>query len=320
MTRSDSPIFVCGADRSGTSLTYALLASHPNISMVRRTNIWRWFHGKFGDLADPENLRRAIDTMRRYERMDVLEPDWDRVRAEFTDGPATYGHLFSVLHGQRAERVGRTRWGDKSLHAEHQAAAIFTEFPRARVIHMIRDPRDRHASIANRYEDREKRLASTTGRWLESVAAADSNQRRYGDRYRVVRYEDLARHPEQITRELCRFVDEPFVPSMLDMDGAPEHTQGNSSFDDLTPGTISTAPIGRYTTLLDADDLAFIQLTCGRPMRRLGYEVDEIEPRPLRARVSTPLNLGRLTAWSLKQRIGRPRERVPEHRLSGASR
>ena len=40
--RKRGPVFIAGADRSGTTLLFALLASHPNISMSRRTNAgWR---------------------------------------------------------------------------------------------------------------------------------------------------------------------------------------------------------------------------------------------------------------------------------------
>ena len=52
MSIDNQPIFIAGPDRSGTTLLYALLASHPNISMVRRTNFWRWFYGRYGDLSN----------------------------------------------------------------------------------------------------------------------------------------------------------------------------------------------------------------------------------------------------------------------------
>ena len=126
--RRTEPVFIGGADRSGTTLAFALLASHPNISMVRRTNMWRWFDGRFGDLAEPANLEAAIDALRRYRRLDQLDPDWDRVRRDVTAGPPTYARLFDSMHRQRAERLGRARWGDKSLHTECYADAVFRAY------------------------------------------------------------------------------------------------------------------------------------------------------------------------------------------------
>ena len=48
--------------------------------MTRRTNLWRHFYGQFGDLAEPANLDRCLDTMRRYKRLVGLETDWERLR------------------------------------------------------------------------------------------------------------------------------------------------------------------------------------------------------------------------------------------------
>lgn len=317
---STGPVIVCGADRSGTSLLFALLSSHPNLSMVRRTNMWRWFHGKFGDLSDPANLDQAITTMRRYERLAPLAPDWDRIQEELATGEPTYGRLFDLMHRQRAERLGRPRWGDKSLHSEYFADAIFDEFPDARVIHTIRDPRDRHASIVNRYDDGSKGIGAATGRWLSSARAARRNLRRFPGRYLVVRFEDLASDPVPVTQRVCAFIGEPFVPEMMDMAGAPEHERGNSSFGALPPRTISTKPIGRYKAALRPEDVAFIQMTAGRAMRQLGYALDPVLlPTPDRVRfalTSAPVDLGRLAVWSVRDRLSLPRATVPERRLA----
>ena len=57
------PIFIGGLERSGTSLLYALLASHPNIAMTRRTNLWPFFYQQYGNLANPENSGSAADRL-----------------------------------------------------------------------------------------------------------------------------------------------------------------------------------------------------------------------------------------------------------------
>jgi hypothetical protein len=318
----DGPVFICGAERSGTSLMYALLASHPQLSMIRRANMWRWFYGKFGDLGDPENLDAAIDALERYKRLAPLEADWERVRREFDEGPPTYGRLFDLPHRHRAERIGRARWGDKSLHSEYFAREIFTEFPDARVIHMVRDPRDRYASIANRYEHSSKGIASATGRWLASVRAGETNMSRYPDRYSVVRFEDLLEDPLVVTSQTCAFIGEAFDPEMMKMSGAPEHSHGNSSFGDLAPKTISTAPMGRYRTKLRPADIAFIQLVAGGPMRRHGYAIDAVDLRGAErwrfAAVTAPRDSCRLAYWSLNQRRHQAEERPPATRLVDA--
>lgn len=308
-----APLFIAGPDRSGTTLMYALLASHPDVSMVRRTNMWRYFHGRYGDLARPANLERCLDAMVGYRRMRHLQPNPERIRREFLEGPPTYGRLFALFHQHNAERVGATRWGDKSLHTEHSADRVFAEFPNARIIHMVRDPRDRYASVRARNGQELSRVGAATGRWLASARAGRRNQAHYPGRYLIVRYEDLAQAPEPTMRRVCAAAGLEYTRGLLAMSGAPEHRDrgGNSSFGDLAPGTISTGAIGRFRWAVVPTDVAFIQLVAGRQMAALGYEparVELTEAGWLRFWLAQmPVDLTRMVAWMVLARVRRRR-------------
>jgi hypothetical protein len=251
----------------------ALLASHPQLSMVRRTNMWRYFHGRYGDLSNPANLDRCLDDMIGFRRMRHLEPDRERIMRGFLEGEPTYGRLFALFHLHHAERVGKPRWGDKSLHTEHYAERVFAEFPEARVVHMMRDPRDRYASVRKRWGRDESRVAGATGRWLQSTHAAQRSAARHPQGYLIVRYEDLAADPEGTMRRVCRFADLPFAPEMLSMSGVPEVRDhgGNSSYGSREAGTISTRSVGRYREVLPRDEIAFIETVARAEMTAFGY-------------------------------------------------
>jgi hypothetical protein len=321
MTATD-PILLVGPDRSGTTLLYALLGSHPDVSMVRRTNMWRWLDGCFGDLAVPDNLDRCLDTMLRYERLDVLEPDEGRIRAAFADGAKTYGRLFDIMHSQHAERLGRTRWADKSLHTEFHADRVFADLPGTRMIHMVRDPRDRYASIVRRYEDRQKGPGAIMGGWLASMRQGERNVARHPARYQFVHYETLASSPETTLRTVCDFLDLDFVPEMLGMGAVADSRDysGNSSFGTLAPGTISTRPIGRFRSVLSPRQITFIQACAGRRMAAHGYDLDAVRlsgsDRLAFYAGDAPLGFLRLSGWMVSQRLGdRGGKGVPERRL-----
>lgn len=323
-----SPIFIGGPDRSGTTLLYALLASHPNISMGRRSNMWRFFYRNYGDLSVAGNFERCLHDMTHYHKMRYLHADPDRIRREFRQGEPTYGRLFALLHEHNAERVGKSRWGDKSLHIEYYARGIFSEFPDARVIQMVRDPRDRYASVRKRFGKDTPRLGASTARWLRAIRQGRANARRFPDKYRIVRYESLAREPESTLRDICEFIGEPYDPMMLTMRGAADYhdSGGNSSFEKMEPGVISTRSIGRFAAVLTPSEIAFIQMLCGGEMARLEYEKAPVKfgfgERVRHMAVTVPIQLARLGGWWMVTDITMRRGEQPprsHHTLSTAA-
>jgi hypothetical protein len=315
------PILVTGADRSGTTLLYTLLASHPRIMMVRRTNLWRWFDRRFGDLANPDNLSRCLELMIRYERLSVLSLDPDAIVRDFNMGEPTYGRLFEIVFSQQAARLGFPRWGDKSLHTELAAERVFAAWPGARMIQVIRDPRDRYLSVLGRAGPDTGRDISIVARWIRSTRAAERNLDRYNGRYMVLRYEDLVANPYERTKEVCDFIGETFNPVMMQMRGGDQRSLegGNSSFDTLPPGVISARSVGRYRSALPARKVAFIEYACRSSMQTLGYELDY----PVLGSADKLRYFGdivdgtfRIPAWLLNESLAERRTRgVPHHRL-----
>jgi len=316
------PVFVAGLERSGTSLMFALLASHPSIAMTRRTNLWKHFYGQFGDLRDDRNLARCLEAMRRYKRLVVLRPDLEALRRGFQAGERTYGRLFALLEQQTADRLGKPRWGDKSLDTERWARPILDAYPHARILHMLRDPRDRYASSYTRWKGRRGGAGAGTAEWLASARLAVANRDRDPDRYLIVRYESLATDAERTVREICAFIDEPFAPEMLSMDGSGRFKEqgGNSSYGARQPGTISTSSIGRFREVLPPADVAFMQWLAGREMQAFGYQLEPVRlggrGRLAFAVRDVPAGLARVLAWHVRQlaRNLRPRP-VPSYRL-----
>jgi hypothetical protein len=290
--------------------------------MVRRTNMWHYFYARYGNLSQRDNFERCLAAMLRYKRLRPLKPDPDRIRREFRQGEPTYGRLFALFHEHQAERVGKPRWGDKSLLTERHVDHILVDFPNAKFIHMVRDPRDRYASVYKRYSVNRGKVGVATGKWLYSARLATRNLRRYPDRYMPVRYEALVSQPEATLREVCAFIDEPYVPAMLTMEGAPDHRDkgGNSSFGRLEPGAISTRSIGRFRQVLSKSDIAFMQRQAGQTMVALGYSLDPIHFSFTEwlhfTVVDWPANLARMAAWTAREAAqDRKGRSLPSYRI-----
>jgi len=326
------PIYLAGIERSGTSLMYALLASHPNIAMTRRTNLWTYFNNQYGDLNKAENLERCLSVMSQYKRLRAIKIDTERIHRELDQGEKSYARLFSLIEGHFAEVQGKSRWGDKSLNTERYMDDIFAVFSNARIIHMMRDPRDRYASAKTRWTDMKGRVGAGTAMWLESVKLARRGQQRFPRQYLVVRYEDLVAQPEQMLHKVCEFLGEEYVPEMLTMMGAPTHRNkgSNSSYGKREVGAISTDSIARYRQVLSQQEIKYMQDFCRDGMLEFGYALDDIR---FSARdwisylfVDWSFNFARMSFWTAKETflgiVGRTlpaRRLVPQKNIAQAS-
>lgn len=292
MSDARAPIFIGGLSYSGKTQLRMALGAHPEISMTRRTSLWDRFHGRFGDLGKPRNLDRCLFTMVADEGVRQLEPDPERIRSEFVQGPTTYARLFGLFHRQYADRRGKRRWGDQLGFVERFADHIFAAFPSARLIHMVRDPRTRYRAGMNTAGRTPGAVGWETAKWLRSADLAERNRGRYPGRYVVVRYEDLAARPVQTVRQVCAFLGEECLPSM-------ERAIGKIAFDvgERTLGGDGTGTLAA---------IAFVDRYAGPRLRSFDYG-------PLPAWLSPrhdlffnlldwPLNRATMAAWSLLEK------------------
>ncbi len=122
-----------------------------------------------------------------------------------------YVPLSATILERYTERLGKSRWGDQAQKIECYADVIFTNYPTAKIIHMIRDPRDRIAckKVVRRRRNEEKKIRqfhSDISGWLLSVYLAEQNQKQYPDRYKIVDYETLCFQPKETMHDVCVFL------------------------------------------------------------------------------------------------------------------
>lgn len=323
MPARSGPVYIGGLDRSGKTTMHAFLTSHPNISIPAvGSNMWTYFYGRFGDLARPENLRRCLDSMMRYKHVVFLRPDRARIEREFATGPHTYARLFSLFLIHFAERDGKARWGAQTGLIERYADRLFDSYPGLKVVHMIRDPRDRYQASIEKWPDGFGRAGGAVARWNYSSRLAQRHQADHPDDYLIVRFEDLVLDAEATVRAVCAFLDEPFHEEMMQMAGAPTH-RGRVMGDRPGRVELSGEYIGGFQGAISAPELAYIQNHAGEGMRRHGYElapVDMSRQERLRYRfVDSPNQSMRRLAWATvetaQQRFPRLVPRRPGQRM-----
>lgn len=301
-----NPIFIGGPDRCGKTTLRAFLVSHPNISIPAvGSNMWTYFYGQYGDLGKLDNFTRCLDAMLHYKHVAFLEPDPERIHREFLAGEPTYGRLFALFQIHHAEREGKPRWGDQTGLIERYADQVFDAYPQAKMLHMMRDPRDRYEASLALWPSGKGRTGGATARWLYSTNLAEKNKKKYPQQYMVVRYESMVADPEATLQEVCAFLEEEYVPSMLSMEGAIDFREklGTSDGENL----LSNKYIGVYRRSIPPGEIEFMQMFSERQMRRYEYELAQLD-FPVSSRLKFwvydwPVNLFRMITWRGREAI-----------------
>lgn len=271
----DGPVYVGGLDRSGKTTMAGFLGSHPKIAIPAvGSNMWTYFYRRFGDLSDERNLDACLDALWRYKHVRFLDPDIGEIKDRFQAGSQwTYAELFSLFLRGFAERMGKPRWGAQTTLIERHAPELFEAYPGLRVVHMVRDPRDRYEASLALWPDGRGRAGGAVARWLYSEGLARKWEERFPGCYLVVRFEDLITEPEATLRDVCDFLGEDFDPAMMSMDASPRHRErmvkasAGGEF-------VSAQFIGMYQDRIDSGESAFIELHARKAMERRGYVPD----------------------------------------------
>ncbi len=310
---SAAPVFIGGLDRSGKTHLRLMLSAHPRMIFSRRTNLWTQYYRRYDRLDRQANLERCLSALAKNKHIRGLGVDFERLRRDFARGEVSYERLFALIHEQYAGLNAKIRWGDQTEGLEKMAPVLLAEFPEAKFLHLIRDPRDRYQAILekNRVEGRsgraflrERSLGASTARWMASAELAAAHRQRFPDSYRVVRYEDLVLEPVQTLRNVCEFLEEDFYPEMVEMRAERRFTERGGREDGI-PSPLSTDYVGRYRRKLTPFEIAFIQQRAERWMQVFGYQPEPVRIRRLSSVWDWLISATSLYGWQMLERAAR---------------
>ena len=271
----NSPIFIGGLDRSGKTYIRMMLAAHPRLFFSRRTNLWTSYYNRYGDLNKVGNLQMCLADLTKSKHIRSLIPDFASLKRDLETAPVSYSRLFALIHEHYAEMIGKARWGDQTEFIERCADDIFTAYPDAKIIHMLRDPRDRYEAMLHK-SHRRGGVGVATARWCASAVLAQKNEHDFRGRYKVIRYEDMVTTSEKILRDVCDFLEEDFHPEMLLLENEARFSNTITDDEDEAVTPLTTKYIGRYHNELGIREVAYIQKQAGRLMSAFGYSLDPI--------------------------------------------
>lgn len=226
---SPVPLFIVGMPRSGTSLVEQILASHPDVRGA-------------GELENLEDLERRAPQI--LGRTGSYPGCLSGVTAE---AMATLARPYLDAIGSLSQGA---RYVTDKLPGNYERLGLIEKlFPDARIIHLVRDPRD--TCLSCYFQNFGKNLTYSSD--LQALGEVYRIYERLMDHWRStlsigildIRYEALVTSPEPEVRRLLEFCELPWEPRCLEFHKSQRYI--NTASYDQVRQPLYRSSIGRWS-------------------------------------------------------------------------
>jgi len=266
--------FIVGCPRSGTTFLATLLREFFDIGFVNELQIIPIFYKKLKNyipLTEKKNLDRLVSDIIKDNFFDIFRKTYSKYVGKpinitkedilsLLPEKSYAGVIYSILENA-AIKIGKTRVGSKN--PDSYLDIINELFPRAKVIHIIRDGRDcalsfyrMHWGHTNAYMAAKTwKLHVSKNRYLGSSLLMD--------RYIELKYEDLLSNPISQLNRLANFLH-------LSVDW--------KNVEKLVESMTIKNNFYKWKKKMTQKDLKIFQAVAGDLLQECGYELAPVDP------------------------------------------
>lgn len=278
-TRNDSLgeaadiVFVVGMPRSGTKLLRGILNNHKDIAILPNEThffpVLRRRLQSYGDITEWDEFARLYREFQDATFFRRMADQGQQIKPEgwFQNLKGReFRHIVGAFFECYRQMTGCVLVGDKSPSYITQLPLIAEISPGAKVIHIIRDPRDYYVSMRRAWG---KNLARAVQRWKDGIRKCRSDAEHFGLSYVEIKYEDLLQQTEPTLVRLCQFLGVAIDQDMLALKRPSE--SGLHSGNARGASEIVRDNFGRWRQQLSQDEIRTLESISGQLMVDLGY-------------------------------------------------
>lgn len=278
-----SPVFVVGCGRSGTTLLRLMLHRHSQLYIAKESyfipEMYPFWHEGMGDDEIDAFVSKIMEYPKPPEQAAIDFLGWDQAGLReycMQMRNSRYSDVVTGLYTHGMAKESKIYWGDKTPRYIINLPLLYSLFPHAKFIHLIRDGRDVTLSYykcgwgpGNILEGaRLWRNRVNAGRAFHA-ANPDAN-------YYEMRFEDLLEAPEMALRKLCDFIGLQYEENMLEYHKNTEQSFGENEH--LENHALLRSPINSkrskaWTREMSDRDVIQFQAIAGDILREYGYEL-----------------------------------------------
>lgn len=281
-------VFIVCNPRSGSTLTRNILRQwdsvsvSPELGFLYRVASQR---KRFLPLSDPENQQRLSDRIfTKMKKFDVVKSfqklTGDEVKTnaiisrkkkqldEFLRNAEnlSFRSLYQWIIEEFSVGNGSTFVVKKPVNL-YMLPTIETWFPDAKILGLVRDPRDTVVSMTKGDREGLDAFWKAPCLWSFNASRLEAARDQLEDNpFRIQRFEDLIQSPEDTIEGMCDFLNLEYSSEKA---RNPAHV--NSAFEENTRG-FNTDVIGRFREKLTSSEVTEIETICRSEMETFHYE------------------------------------------------
>lgn len=312
------PFFIVGMPRSGTSLLRLCLNAHPLLGAPDETHYFnRFWRREKNDEKLTANRQRGLKLAEKFlahtrvMMNDFDEEDLKAIHQKIIQSPQiTHPVIFEAMMHYYIQKVGKQTWGEKTPAHLFFIDPIKKYYPQAKIIHIVRDPRDVSLSWINSSFNRGNTVYHAL-RWRISMATGKKLSEKYKNDYLEIKYEELLTQPEETLKKVCTFINVTYDPKMKDSHQFNQRYDQHKNHHKLTQ-PIQTSNYNKWKKKMSPQDARVFDVIIGQTLVDKGYEKSSQSPAILFLPIlflKTVQNFFNLFSWQTKHIMKRLNKR-----------
>ena len=303
-------IFIVGNSRSGTTMLGRVFGKHSSVHTFGELHF-------FEQQVDDDNLTNEnyLSSEKSYKLLErLITSSRDGLFSSVVEGKyrkeiekfQSENSFSSAADLYEKFLTRETSLNSKSISCEqtprylYSATNIMSVYPQAKLICLVRDPRDVLVSQKYRWKRRANGAKDMPWIWvirswvnyhcvttsrIWSTSAQKALSLRNNSSFKIVRYEDLVHSPESCIRELCEFVGVKYESEMLEV----ERVGSSTGVDIPKQYGIDARNVGRWKKgILSNTELYVCEKLTQKMRDEFGYISAGNKSMPLRALLLLP--------------------------------
>lgn len=217
------PFFIIGCGRSGNTLLRSMLISGGEASIPPESYVWPRIiriYETYNFLPWEKICSLIIAEFEAYKEFYTWEINLFKAHEKARRLPKSkrsLSYIIQVVYSTYQEEKNEEHrlWGDKTPINTLFIDKILKVYPKAKYIHILREPKDVTSSYvkAGLYE-KHKDAANF---WISAIEKVSSLKKKIQpNKFHQVQYENLVRFPEHELKKICKFLNMSYSPKMLD--------------------------------------------------------------------------------------------------------